>query len=163
MNTRARSKAGRGHSREEWNQVHQRLVQIKDRSGSTSRREKVAKLTSLLRERENITEHERDASSKEKKTHRVQDTSAVEVGNLLPNETVRNDCFFEEEESDENQGTKMLGRENSHASPAAVQATRDIVRKSQSDHNSSTRDKSTNDDELKQDPVAMEQSNRQTE
>ena len=49
--------------REERNQYHQRLVQMKDKSGSSSRREKVAKLTTLLRERGNITEQEVEVKS----------------------------------------------------------------------------------------------------
>ena len=95
MNTRSKAKAGRGHSRDEWTQCHHRIVQLQDKSGSRSRREKVAKLTSLLRERESISEHEREqaeATKKNKRGYCTYRTGTLQTGIqqiIIPYRTVR--------------------------------------------------------------------------
>ena len=58
MRDSVKKKGGRGHSREEWTQYHNRLVQLPDRMGGKQRAEKVVKLTELLRNRDTIVEHE---------------------------------------------------------------------------------------------------------
>ena len=52
MRDRSKSTAGRGFQRSEWTQYHNRLVQIPDKVGGSTRNEKVIKLTELLQKRE---------------------------------------------------------------------------------------------------------------
>ena len=54
MGDRNRTRSGRGYSRDNWTQFHSRLAQLPDKMGGKSRQAKVAKLTELLRARDEV-------------------------------------------------------------------------------------------------------------